>query len=447
MEVTLAQMLEAREMRAFRQLELSRKWKLPIISFSMNIPGPVKDSPLIRRGFWAGCSELELRLPREAVKEHRIWEAVTGSEAVYVVDMAPEEVKAITTAIEDEHGLGRLFDMDVLDTAQNKLDRELVGGQSRDCIVCGAPGRGCASRRVHSIVQLQGAVQKILTRYFAAEDRNWIGAAAVQSLLDEVHTTPKPGLVDRRNRGSHRDMDLNTFTASAAALRPYFTRCAETGMETAGLTPWETFGRLRAEGLQAEKAMYAVTGGINTHKGAIFTMGLLCGAAGRLWTPEGTWDAGKLCREVSAMTKDAMEADLARGEADTAGTRIFRACGIRGIRGEVALGLPSVTQIGLPAYRACRARGASWNDAGVVTLLHLIANVEDTCLIHRGGLDGAAEAARRVSDLLREAAPQREEIEAMDDWFIRRNLSPGGCADLLAAVYFVYSLENRGDSV
>lgn len=440
MEVTLEQMLAAREERAIRQLTLNRQWGLPIISFSMNIPGPVKDSPLIRRGFREGCDALDHRLPKYAVRHRQIYEAVTGCEAVYVLDMEPISVKAITTAIEDSCALGRLFDMDVIGPDLSKLDREAVGGKSRDCIVCGAKGRGCASRRVHSVEDLQQATRQILTRHFMTRDAEKIGAWAVQSLLDEVCTTPKPGLVDCRNSGSHRDMDIFTFTASAAALAPYFRRCAQIGQETAQLSSEETFDRLRAAGLQAEQDMFAATGGVNTHKGAVFTIGILCGAAGRLWTPEGGWKAEDVFREVSAMTARAMGEDLCHAGSDTVGQRLYTQNGIRGIRGEVAQGLPSVEDIGLPVYRSCRERGMDKNRAGGITLLHLVSRVEDTNMISRGGLEGAKEGAARAATLLETGDPTLEQLQELDDWFVQKNLSPGGCADLLAAVYFIHQL-------
>lgn len=446
MEVTLAQMLEAREARAFRQFQLNREFGRPIISFSMNIPGPVKDSPLIRRGFHAGCNALEHRLPKGKILHREKITAITGCEAIYVLDMEPMKVKAITTAIEDEHGLGRLFDMDVIGTDLNKLDREAVGGGDRNCIVCGAPGRGCASRRVHNVSQLQKATADILTRYFRDADADLVGALAVQSLLDEVCTTPKPGLVDRNNSGSHRDMDIFTFMASAAALAPYFRRCVEIGQDTAAESPDETFRQLRTAGLKAEQDMYAATGGVNTHKGAVFTIGILCGAAGRLWKPEGGWKVDMLLNEVSSMTKDAMEADFRKG-GDTVGYRLFNQKGIRGIRGEVANGLPSIAYIGLPIYRGFLEQGMEKNEAGVRTLLHLIARVEDTNMISRGGLEGAKAGANKTAELLKTEFTLAE-VEELNGWFVDRNLSPGGCADLLAAVYFIHSLVtmDRGDS-
>lgn len=448
MEVVLEQMLAAREARSMRQFTLNRRYGLPIISFSMNIPGPVKDSPLIRRGFQVGCTMLDHRLPQQAVKFREVHPAVTGWEATYVLDMDALQVKQITTAIEDELPLGRLFDMDVLDSGMMKLDRELVGGKSRDCIVCGAPGRGCASRRTHSVPELQKATNAILTRHFARADAQQIGIWAVQSLLDEVCATPKPGLVDRRNNGSHKDMDLFTFFASACALSPYFHRCAQIGMETSAYTPETTFQNLRTAGLQAEQDMFAATQGVNTHKGAIFTMGLLCGAAGRLWNPTSGWSPETLFPEVAKMTAQSLLKDFDAGKTDTVGRRLFAQNGIRGIRGEVAQGLPSVENLGLPIYRELRGQGLTSERAGAITLLHLIGHVEDTNMVSRGGLNGAREGKERALALLSgTSVPSEEQIEVLDDWFIQRNLSPGGCADLLAAIYFVERLSGAEPGV
>ena len=438
MEVTLQQILEVREQRSRRQTQLIREFGRPLVSFSMNIPGPVKDSPIIRRGFRAGCKALEAELCEAVLLFREISEAATGCEAFYVVDMDPLALKARTAAIEDHHPLGRLLDLDVIGPDLCKLDREAVGGGSRNCLVCGAPGRGCASRRLHTVAQLQGAVSRILSGYFLREDARNLGDLAVRSLLDEVETTPKPGLVDRRNSGSHRDMDISTFRTSAASLAPYFHRCAAIGMETREETAEATFPLLRQAGLEAEQVMYRATKGINTHKGAIFTMGLLCGAAGRLWNGEGTWDPEALCREVSAMTAKAMEEDRKK-PGNTAGARLYAQLGIRGIRGEAAMGLPSVSGLGLPLYRQLRAGGMDRNEAGVRTLLQLIARVEDTNMIARGGLSGAKAGAAACAELLAREYTLAD-VEALDDWFIAQNLSPGGCADLLAAIYFLYGL-------
>lgn len=441
MEVTLEQMLDAREERAQRQLQLSRKYGKTVLSFSMNIPGPVKDTPMIRRAFQAGLTELDCLIPSNAFLEKQVTQTVTGCEAVFSLDFDPVHLKTITSRIEDTHPLGRLFDMDVLNEKLRKLDREEIGRNTRGCIVCGAPGRDCASRRVHSVPELQQAVQRMLIGYFReAKDFHRIGTWAALSLLDEVCITPKPGLVDRCNSGSHHDMDISTFVASTAALVPYFRRCVQIGWETRLCKPETTFLQLRQAGLEAEQAMFRATKGINTHKGAIFTLGILCGAVGRHWSPglDGCWFSDSLFQTVGEMTRDAMESDFRHMDCSTAGGRLFTKQGIRGIRGEVAQGLPSVKEIGLPVFRECLNEGMDYNEAGAVTLLHLISQVEDTNMLHRGGPGLAAEAREKAGALL--PRPSLAQIAELDDWFRERNLSPGGCADLLAATIFVTRL-------
>jgi len=436
-EVTLSQILDARERRVQRQQALLQTHRCPIISFTMNIAGPVKTSPAIERAFYEGLAMLNLRLPAKAIRSQDTLREATGCEALLVVDLAADDVKSVCMETEESTPLGRLFDMDVITPDGTKLDRPV----QRGCIVCGAPGRGCAARRMHSVSELQSATKRIIDGYFQKKDAAHIAHLAVRSLLDEVHVTPKPGLVDERNSGSHTDMTLTTFEASARALEPYFHECVRIGQATAGLAPTETFPPLRSAGIEAEKVMYLATGGVNTHKGAVFTLGILCGAVGRLWSsdcPHAPSDT--LLRECSRIYDASCErCDFSGSNEHTAGQRLFHAFGLRGIRGEVADGLPSILHIGLPAFESALAHGRTYNDAGVIALLHLIAHVADTTLYHRGGTEGAAFASDCARQLLSIDDPLPAVIE-MDDAFIARRLSPGGCADLLAVILFLHSL-------
>ena len=433
MEVSLHDILAARETRAQFQKELLQSYGCPLVCFTMNIAGPVKTSPLILRGFREGLAALDDRLPQVLCR--KTLENATGPEGYFAVNADAAFIKQLCADIEETHPLGRLFDMDVLDTDGRKLERDT----QRGCLVCGKPGRACAASRAHSVELLRQVTGQILGDHFAAVDRARIAALAYESLVDEVNTTPKPGLVDRRNRGSHPDMDLPLFEASARVLQPYFLRCVEIGQETAALPPEETFPLLRQAGLQAEEAMYRATGGVNTHKGAIYALGLLCGSIGRLWsaeTPVAGVDA--ILAESGNMARSSVQADFACATGKTAGERFYLRYGIRGIRGEAADGFPSVGNVGLPHFRQALKDGLSPNDAGAVALLHLIAHSEDTNLYHRGGMDGANWAAAAAKALL--PYPSQKQLEELDDAFIARNLSPGGCADLLAVTYFLHSL-------
>lgn len=441
--VTLMEMLGAREARAMRQQQLLEEYQLPVISFCLNIAGPVKNSPVLRRAFREGlerlaCALLAGRLDivhREEVDEP------TGCEALWVVRGDGRAVKELCVELEDRDALGRLFDLDVLDPVSGKWDRTQLGQPPRKCLVCGKEGKGCASRRLHTVEELQGATQVILEDYFGKKDQQALGALAAKALLYEVCTTPKPGLVDRKNNGSHRDMDVFTFLDSTAVLLPYFEEAVRLGMETRDLPPQETFRRLRQAGAAGERAMFRATGGVNTHKGAVFTLGTVCAAAGRLWTAKGfskDLDAAlALCGEMSAQAVQKDFEAIRREGAHTTGQRLYLEHGLEGIRGELSRGLPAVAQIGLPTLRRRLEAGDSLEQAGVQVLLALMAQVVDTNLIARGGLEGQQWAMEQTKNLPQGRAATRQETEELDRALIERNLSPGGCADLLAITYFL----------
>ena len=432
------------------QNELLAAYHVPVISFTMNMAGPVKVTALSHRAFLWGCQQLRLGFSQNKfpVLETRTRSLPTGDEAYFAIDAPADRVKALCIEIEEANRMmGRIFDMDVIGTDGRKLER----GAERACIVCGKPGRDCASRRLHSVAELQRRTAECLRDglFFAAYDR--IQTLATRALLEEVAVTPKPGLVDRANNGAHRDMDLSTFQASAAALTMYWRSCFGTGHSDQErfrtdadrpVTPSETFARLRPLGKQAERDMLAATGGVNTHKGAIFTLGVLCGAAGRLYEPEtGFPDAEAILNEAAAMTRETLAQELPAANWNTAGEGLYRKYGIRGIRGQVADGLPAVREISLPVFRQLLAQGLDRNHAAAVTLLHLIANVEDTNLLHRGGRDGAAWAKDSAEALLSDSGvPSLEQIADLDRQFMGKNLSPGGCADLLAVTLFLEAL-------
>lgn len=258
-----------------------------------------------------------------------------------------------------------------------------------------------------------------------------IARLARAALEEEVLLTPKPGLVDRRNTGAHTDMDADTFLRSAAALEPCFVRLAQAGGAGASIPAAETLRLLRPIGLEGESAMYRATGGVNTHKGALFSMGLLCAAAGRLQAMERALTIGALCR-TAAETASGISAELSGS--GTNGLDACRRYGGRGVRGEAEAGFPSVRELALPAYHAART-ARSHDEAALAALLTLMENVDDTTVLHRAGREGLCwlqEQAKALSPL-----PEKAALEAMDDRCIARNISPGGCADLLAVMLFL----------
>lgn len=440
MEATMQQILDAREWRVHRQKELLTQHQKPLLCFTMNIPGPVKWNRDIAVGFTVG--NLLLRQSLSGIIHYESKYDIAGCCAFYVVDLPAKRLKQIALEIEQTDVLGRLFDMDVLDTDGQKISREALGYPPRKCLICQENAWVCARSRVHGLDALQNQIGKLLK-----EAQGWlaefIAVTAYFALNREVNTTPKPGLVDKNNNGAHRDMGLRHFFISANTLRPYLCKMAEAGLQTRDKDAKETFAKIRSIGMEAEKAMFAATGGVNTHKGAIFSMGLLCAAAGRI-SPE-DWSTDRLLDECAAMAKGIIAEDFAAvtpENAKTTGEKLYLLHGITGIRGQAEAGFPAVKHVGLPVFKTALQEGLSVNHAGCVTLLHLIANTDDTNLIHRGGKTRQLQIREQISALLKaNPYPDLETVYQLDQEFIAENLSPGGSADLLAMTYFLANIE------
>ena len=264
-------------------------------------------------------------------------------------------------------------------------------------------------------------------------------------LVAEVLLTPKPGLVDAANTGSHRDMDVPMFVRSAAAIRPFFARLLVTGVETADLPACDVLAQLRPDGLAAERAMLAATAGVNTHKGAIFAFGLLAAACGRVWARDGAIAREAALDEVAAIAQGLVARELAPPhEARTAGERLYRLHGLTGARGEAESGYAIVRDGALPVYEAALRDGFDEETALHVAFLYLLEHNADTNLVARGGLAGLAFAQREAARLNAlggvAAAGWRAALRRLDAAFIDNNLSPGGSADLLALTLFLSRL-------
>ena len=448
-QVTLTDMLDARERRAFTQQKLQKEYSASMICFTMNIAGPVKNNALIRNGFELGMRCLKERMNAQKIPcihcEER--NEFTGNEAYFLIPYDPLALKKITADIEDESELGRLFDMDVLKPDGEKIERTELGLPSRTCLICGKPAKDCSRSRTHTVAQLQDRTWQILKKAILESDARDVASLACRALLYEVCTTPKPGLVDRINSGSHKDMDIFTFMNSACALWPYFHTCARIGRNTADLPPEETFSRLRQAGRKGEADMFAATGGINTHKGAIFSVGILCGALGRLAREQ--WKSSDtVLKECAAMTRGLIASDFAgltEENACTAGQKLFLQYQISGVRGQMEAGLPAVREAGLPVLKKGLEHGLSFNDAGCAALLALMVTATDTNLISRSDIFTQQKTVEKLKKLLEENPfPDHQTLEQLDHEFIEMNLSPGGSADLLAICYFLYFLENKG---
>jgi holo-ACP synthase/triphosphoribosyl-dephospho-CoA synthase len=411
--ITLQQILDAREYRFSTQQRLLSKFHLPVLSFTMNIAGEIKQTPLIDLAFDYGIKSILDLLGTPLHSE--FLRKPTGCEAFFVYEKTAEEIKQSCMKIESESPVGRLFDMDVIDIGGHKLSRP----KTRTCIVCGGPVAPCSRSRAHGLETIKHFTDQILLQ-FAAE---YFASLAIEALKEEVRFVPKPGLVDLRNQGAHTDMDVAMFERSADSLNSYFAEAFLLGAEEKDCMP-----KLQKAGIAAESRMLQTTSGVNTHKGAIYTFGIILASLGNHLVRN-----DDIFLHASCLAKSAAVSDQ-----KTHGREVFQKYGIRGAREEAEAGLPSAKK----AYLFLKQ-----SDGDILsTLLHLISECPDTNLLYRGGLKGLHYAQSWAKFCLALPSSLRPLFaKYMDDAFIRKNLSPGGCADLLASALFLRKVDKFAD--
>jgi triphosphoribosyl-dephospho-CoA synthase len=267
---------------------------------------------------------------------------------------------------------------------------------------------------------------------------------ARQALIAEAELTPKPGLVDRRGVGAHTDLSLDIMRHSAVAIEPYFCRMA---ILSRGARPSQSMReQLALIGRHAEHAMLEATGGSNSHKGAIWVLGLLVSAAAMHDEDgAGATAVATQARDIASFEDRAMPRLVSHGDA------VAMRYGVAGARGEALCGFPHVMEIALPMLRRRRQHGATEQVARLDALLSVISRLDDTCVLYRGGK--AALATAKEGAVAVEAAGGsgtalgKQRLRELDRRLLDLNVSPGGSADLLAAALFLDAVERRQNNV
>lgn len=248
---------------------------------------------------------------------------------------------------------------------------------------------------------------------------------AERALRLELDTTPKPGLVDRQDNGAHKDMDYALMSKSISALRPYLTRLA---VESAkDIDP----AKIKEIGIEAEKAMLKATGGVNTHKGALFCIGLSVAAASCLACSTRAVEAYSFKELVS---RAASEIPSARGTHGAEAKRSFKAVGALE---NARAAYPELFTDWLPYYRSLEGDPFRCHK----TLLHIMTTLDDTNILHRRGAEGLAHAEAEAARLLEDFSESG--LSSLNKDFIRENISPGGSADMLSLTIFIESIINN----
>ncbi|WP_454911527.1 triphosphoribosyl-dephospho-CoA synthase [Stutzerimonas chloritidismutans] len=258
---------------------------------------------------------------------------------------------------------------------------------------------------------------------------------AVQALVDEADLSPKPGLVDRRGSGAHSDLHLGLMHASAQSLWPAFAAMADAarceGRVSQALR--ETLGQLGRDG---EAEMLRVTAGVNTHRGAIWALGLLSAAA---VLEADAPDARGVAATAAALAR--LSDPAVSVTSDSHGARVCRTYGVLGAREQAQHGFPAVIEQGLPQLLASRRGGAGEQNARLDALLAIMTELSDTCVLHRAGLDGLTRMQQGARAVLAAGGcaslAGRRQLRALEGEMLSLRASPGGAADLLAATLFL----------
>lgn len=258
-----------------------------------------------------------------------------------------------------------------------------------------------------------------------------VTSLAEEALWQELALTPKPGLVDKHNTGAHRDMDHALFARSIQAITPWFSCFDDAGRMFADQPDSAQLRLIRPIGIACEQAMLAATHGVNTHKGGIFALGLLCFAAGRLAEQGADITAVALSQQVSRICQGLVQRELAsRFSMATAGERQFHQFGLSGARGEAESGFATVMRQILP----------HWNSHALdEMLLRLMAVNPDSNVVSRAGIAGLRYVQQYARRLLAHGWTT-DDLQEMDRHFIARNISPGGSADLLSVAWVLARL-------
>jgi triphosphoribosyl-dephospho-CoA synthase len=264
-----------------------------------------------------------------------------------------------------------------------------------------------------------------------------ISRTAINALHQELCAYPKPGLVSQIDSGSHEDMDAATFLCSMLSLQDYFFQIAAAGTRNAG------FDELRCLGLEAESRMLQATRGINTHRGAIFSLGLLSAAAAFITASDQPTSCLQLSRFVSDRWGSAILLNAPKTPCSH-GTQVASRFKVAGAREEAAAGFPHLFNVGLPSLRKSLQKGADLHNASIQSFFSIMAVLPDNNLLYRGGEQGLMYAQAAARAFLDEGGVHREDWQvharAIHEAFIERRLSPGGSADILSASIFVHQL-------
>lgn len=495
----LQNILTYREYKARIIAETIKQSRLPLIELTLNTPGAIKDSTIYtsihihlvhqvlkclqEHGFSYQISTCEYTSsgPFVLLSHIKKFEKIENS-CLFDKDQltTADYIKALMTKIEESSALARLYDIDVFDPDFGKLQRKTG---MRTCLLCNQPAVVCARTQTHTYAELTVFIRNtfldtyncMFHRYETSLDAEIkqfaveIGCKAQKALLTEVLLTPKPGLVDQKNQGAHTDMNLETFFASTAALGEVFSELFLAGYIQASCHEGSIDGLLpvlKGIGLRGETVMYETTQGINTHKGLIFSIGILCGTLGwyvkRNFTNSKEYDYANMqfsrvqLTELQYLVQE-LCANLVTNELTALGKKqttygedLYQRYKCTGARGEAEKGFPSAfsaMDMLLSLLSSQYISNDVFENAALQTLMVIMKDFTDTNVLGRADMSGLHFVQQSADSYIAAGGVYTdsgfEKLSRIDKEFIEKHISPGGAADTLATAFFLMFLHKH----
>lgn len=405
--------LNARDARYEKITDHFKTSESLVVILKSNTPGKQKQTIL---------SKLHLKIIHQVIlqvhtpQSNEYHESFDGNYYLYTFNEPSQPLKKKMMYLENTHPIGRFVDIDVY-TKEGPISRRDLKAPSRKCFLCHHDAHYCSRSKKHSLKRLNQYIENTTLDYLIQTLTNEV----TRALHKELYLHPKFGLVTAKSNGAHTDMTKDHFEASIEALTPYFK-----AFLTAGTKLDQSKDRLRAIGLEAEVAMFEATQGVNTHKGIIFLFGIILP-----FYLEGLLNGNTLNETITqiksfalALTKHDFD-NIVNKPFMSHGEHIYLTYGIKGIRGEISEGFPSL----FSWYKKY-----PYND--YQKLCAIMARLDDTTIIKRKNLGTLRQVKLEMQALLEERPWRQDYYETLSKQYLNNNISPGGAADLLSVCFF-----------
>lgn len=373
-----------------------------------------------------------------------------GIVAHFLFDLDFVNVKKEMINVEEEHILGRCLDIDVYTLKNDKvigISRSDLFKKPRRCFICDLDAKICSRAQTHTIDEIKNYFEVVYKNFKDSQKKTdslayEVSQMALKAMISEVSTFPSFGLVSPISSGAHKDMDYYTFLNSAVAITPFLKKMFEVGYSY--YSPEYIFDAIRDIGKECEKKMFEATNNINTHKGMIFLMGISMAAIGKaLYENKEFYQIQDI---IKSMVKNILDdfKELHKKEKLTHGERLYLEYGFTGIRGQVQDGLSVLFDNIIDNYINSDLKE---NDLYTQILIELMARVEDSTVVYRHDISTLRKVQSDAKDLLNMGGifteEGRQKCHHLEDLYIKENISPGGCADLLAISILLIDVKKR----